>query len=309
MSNTPRDVTRNQLAEFLPNQRTVRAMEQLLKQVNMLLPEDIATLNRMIQESYIEAASGAAKAQVALDALTSIAKSLEMLATAPVVQPAPMQVDVSPPARQPSFSELADASIKTPAANNILSYDATLRVWKNASSGAEIHAVASKATPVDADEMPLADSASSFSLKKLTWANLKATLATWLQSALIPVVLLTVKSGKTGTAGVFEIARSADGLSASILTMVGNDLIVDNAAGDVIIKCGSVERVRATATGATIAGTITTTGGATFHTTNTALTNGAGVGAGTLLTAPVAGNPTKWIGINDNGTTRYIPSW
>ena len=54
---------------------------------------------------------------------------------------------------------------------------------------------------------------------------------------------------------------------------------------------------------------ITTSGGATFHTTNTALTNGAGAAAGTLLNAPAVGNPTKWIGINDNGTTRYIPAW
>lgn len=54
---------------------------------------------------------------------------------------------------------------------------------------------------------------------------------------------------------------------------------------------------------------ITTPGGATFHTTNTALTDGAAAAAGTLLNAPIAGNPTKWIGINDNGTTRYIPAW
>ena len=57
------------------------------------------------------------------------------------------------------------------------------------------------------------------------------------------------------------------------------------------------------------AGVLTTIGGATFHTTSSALTNGAGVAAGTLLNAPAAGNPTKWIGINDNGTTRYIPAW
>ena len=37
-----------------------------------------------------------------------------------------------------------------------------------------------------------------------------------------------------------------------------------------------------------------------------ALSNGAGAGAGTLTNAPSAGNPTKWIPINDNGTTRYI---
>lgn len=46
-----------------------------------------------------------------------------------------------------------------------------------------------------------------------------------------------------------------------------------------------------------------------IFTTNTAITTGAGAQAGTLLNAPAAGNPTKWIPINDNGTTRYIPAW
>ena len=41
---------------------------------------------------------------------------------------------------------------------------------------AQTTAATSKATPVDADEIPLADSADSFGLKKLTWANLKTTL-------------------------------------------------------------------------------------------------------------------------------------
>lgn len=43
--------------------------------------------------------------------------------------------------------------------------------------------------------------------------------------------------------------------------------------------------------------------------TTVTLTNGAAAAAGTLSNAPVAGNPTKWVGINDNGTTRYIPAW
>jgi hypothetical protein len=41
----------------------------------------------------------------------------------------------------------------------------------------------------------------------------------------------------------------------------------------------------------------------------TTLNNGAGAGAGTLTNAPTAGDPTKWIAIDDNGTTRYIPTW
>ena len=62
------------------------------------------------------------------------------------------------------------------------------------------------------------------------------------------------------------------------------------------------------------AGQITATGGltvgtSTLLTSNVALTNGAAASAGTLTNAPAIGNPTKWIPINDNGTTRYIPAW
>jgi hypothetical protein len=39
------------------------------------------------------------------------------------------------------------------------------------------------------------------------------------------------------------------------------------------------------------------------------LTNAAGAAVGTLTNAPTAGNPSKWITINDNGTVRKIPTW
>lgn len=57
-----------------------------------------------------------------------------------------------------------------------------------------------------------------------------------------------------------------------------------------------------------IAGTLTLSGG-TLLATSAALTNGAAANTGTLTNAPAAGNPTKWIPVNDNGTTRYIPAW
>ena len=38
-------------------------------------------------------------------------------------------------------------------------------------------------------------------------------------------------------------------------------------------------------------------------------TNGSGASTGTLTNAPAAGNPTKWISVDDNGTTRKIPAW
>jgi hypothetical protein len=49
---------------------------------------------------------------------------------------------------------------------------------------------------------------------------------------------------------------------------------------------------------------------ATFvHRTGVALTNNAAGNLGTLNNSPTAGNPTKWIAIDDNGTTRFIPAW
>jgi hypothetical protein len=59
-------------------------------------------------------------------------------------------------------------------------------------------------------------------------------------------------------------------------------------------------------------GGITVVGGANLLTTNTDLTsynssNTASIGSS--ANAPYPGDPTKWIAINDNGTTRYIPTW
>lgn len=43
--------------------------------------------------------------------------------------------------------------------------------------------------------------------------------------------------------------------------------------------------------------------------TQTTLSNGAAANTATLTNAPASGNPTKWISIDDNGTTRKIPAW
>ena len=36
--------------------------------------------------------------------------------------------------------------------------------------------------------------------------------------------------------------------------------------------------------------------------------NSAGF-TGTLTNSPKVGNPTKWVEVDDNGTTRYLPLW
>lgn len=522
MSNAPRKVTRNQLADFLPDPRAIRAFEQIMEQVSTLLPEDIATLNRLIQETYIEAASSGSRAQtaldligsaaqtaainagiadakavVALDALSSIARSLDILSKAPSSQAnnsivtdyidfalappyaatpgrvhwgstgtleiemgngnitqqvgeeffiygkasaaitegqlimvtgtvgasgavtfAPTSMGLLDPnvilgiatenialngfgrvttmgvvhglnTSGSSVGEVwADGDVlwyntgfvggmtkvkpvapnmKTQVAvvlragsgssgtlqvevlngsslggtdNNVqlsalmdkqlLQYDAVAGYWKNVavsaigSTAAETHAAASKSTPVDADEIPLADSAASFALKKLTWANLKATLATWINANLIPASFTTVTSNGPSTVdgvaagtNVYSLFK-LNGVNAAILgsdaSIFGGSannfgMYLYGAASEFFVAPSGGKILRVNNAGITVLGAVSVAGGASFITTTAALTNGAGIGVGTLLNAPVAGNPTKWIGINDNGTTRYIPSW
>lgn len=146
MSNKPLGLTRNQLAEFLPNQRAVRAFEQLLKSVGELLPSDVTTLNRLIQESSIDALTASAKADQANGLLQVLAGFLQVLATSPQHVPQLTVKDLEalslqPPQRQPLVGELIDVSVTTPAAGNTLIYDATVRKWKNAllTAGANIN--------------------------------------------------------------------------------------------------------------------------------------------------------------------------
>lgn len=48
---------------------------------------------------------------------------------------------------------------------------------------------------------------------------------------------------------------------------------------------------------------------ATMIATSTPFTDGAAAALGTLNNAPTAGDPTKWIPVDDNGTVRFIPAW
>lgn len=62
-------------------------------------------------------------------------------------------------------------------------------------------------------------------------------------------------------------------------------------------------------TGGLNAGGAVSDGSTDLIASSATLSNSAGVAAGTLANAPTAGDPTKWVTINDNGTDRYIPTW
>lgn len=65
------------------------------------------------------------------------------------------------------------AKLSTARTINGVSFDGSANIEVIA---AATHAATSKTTPVDADELVIADSAAAFGLKKLTWANVKTTI-------------------------------------------------------------------------------------------------------------------------------------
>ena len=71
--------------------------------------------------------------------------------------------------------KLTHATGQNPTADGSIYWNLALGNW-SLKVNTDMSGYISKPTPVDADLIPLSDSAASFGLKKLSWANLKATL-------------------------------------------------------------------------------------------------------------------------------------
>ena len=83
----------------------------------------------------------------------------------------------------------------------------------------------------------------------------------------------------------------------------------DNLAPPVVVgSLGHQEADRVSISGGAITAALTGNQ-TTLMATSVALADGAAAALGTLTNAPSAGNPSKWVAIDDDGTTRYIPTW
>ena len=76
----------------------------------------------------------------------------------------------------------------------------------------ETVAATGKTTPVDADQLPLVDSAASNVLKKLTWANAKATLKTYFDT------LYTNNTGTVTNVSALTLGTTGTNLSSTVAT-------------------------------------------------------------------------------------------
>lgn len=102
----------------------------------------------------------------------------------------------------PAAGALTGAELVPVVKSGVTSQTTTQEVANLTSISAITHAATSKVTPVDADELPLADSAALYGLKKLLWSNLKATLKTYFDGLYQPLAtILTQLSALTTARG------------------------------------------------------------------------------------------------------------
>jgi len=80
------------------------------------------------------------------------------------------------------------------------------------STAPETVAATAKATPVDADQLPLVDSAASNVLKKLTWVNVKATLKAYFDT------LYTNNTGTVTSVAAITLGTTGTDLSSTVAT-------------------------------------------------------------------------------------------
>jgi len=119
--------------------------------------------------------------------------------------------------------------------------------------GSAIHGATAKTTPVDADTIPLIDSAASNVLKKVTWANIKATLKTYFDTLyqVAGSYLTSANITQTITNGVTTNAPSEDAvfdaLAGKQATLVsGTNIKTINGtsvlgSGDLVISSGGTD--------------------------------------------------------------------
>ena len=187
MSNSLLGLTRDQLAEFLPNARAVRAFEQLLLQVSKLIPGDIAAITTAMDDFTSSLAGADARTNQVADAINKLADAVDLLANAPAIS-----------------AVLPEPALQTTA----------------------ISAAA--------------------------------------QDDLTPPVVI----GSLGLQQANSVAITGGAVACKL-----------------------------------------TNNQTTLLASSTTLTNAAGALTATLTNSPVTGNPTKWVNIDDNGTTRRLPLW
>ncbi|MES2352075.1 MAG: hypothetical protein V4641_31285 [Pseudomonadota bacterium] len=247
---------RQTLALFLPNHQSIVAFEQIFNDVENNLPSGVEAATAL-------ATAAAALANLALQMVGRQEEQIEQLSFLPAV------AQVEPD--EPYTPALALGTLGQQNADSVEitggAIDGTTVGATSASTGAFTTLTASGAvalSPANANVVMSPTGTGLVTIAPATAGSMNNVDigATTARSVRGTTVTATgaLKTGVTGTAGLVQIARSSDGVVAGTATMNANTLEIDNSAGDIVLFRGSVERIRATSTGATVAGTVGTTG-------------------------------------------------
>ncbi len=123
-----------------------------------------------------------------------------------------------------------------------------------------------------------------------------------------------------GSAGILDVSTAPDGIKLQGKYAVAGLEFESAAPASILIGPGNtVGQIIGQGWSIDLSGNISGQAGSfagpltesstVLMTTKTAFSNFAAGQTATLTNGPTAGNPTKWVPINDNGTVRYIPAW
>lgn len=121
MSNTPRGLTREDLATFLPNIRAIRAFEQLLQQTGETIPSELVVLGILIDEVLVNSISGLASSNQNSAIIESISRIVDQISQGSATQPR-------------KLSDLADFTESLPSEGMFIAYDATSKIYRSSDS-------------------------------------------------------------------------------------------------------------------------------------------------------------------------------
>jgi hypothetical protein len=337
VDNDPRPVLRQELARVFKNQRVIRAFEKIFD----LIPPEFINQQTQIDALDLIAQVASAQSIAAIDAINQLTSAIQQLAMAPRAQVISDLINTT--TTYPTIDVTMTAAwtgVHTFGAG--ANVTGTLAVTGNITATTTIAATGA----ISGSNLSAAGGANPTGTITLTATNGVAT--TYLRSDGAPALsqsiaptwtalhtfqgadqVVAFRSGNAGTRMYVSWGRTALDMLIGV-SGGANQIVPGDAAGETSAQWsafnmstdgGATRNMRLSTTAFsfgdatnnptfTFLGTRTPTHGGTQLIQGSAgFTNNAAAAAGTLLNAPVAGNPTKWIPINDNGTIRNIPAW
>lgn len=338
----PRPLTREELFSLFKTQRAVRAFEELFN----LVPDELVILQDNIEAATLEAGAAYSQANEALAQLTRIADALDRLMQAPLPPQGTMaeqsadnitvtsgtaflrSVAVAPWGQKSLIQQINNGGIPQlqtiGTSANTTSWGACR--FSNNEFGAYIYFCKSRSATINGNTVVQDND----TLGSIIWnPNDGSNFNTGSARMWVQVDDPSPSTGSVGASWHLELMNKSG--IAQIAYTIGSELTYDFNIGDneefawvIEINGAEIYMQIDTRNGAErmlfgdatinpdyiFQGTKTLThGSTTLLATTAALANGAGASAGTLTNAPAAGDPSKWLAINDNGTVRYVPAW